>query len=70
MCCSEGGEGWVGDCVVVRECNSLLQMHQCSQELEELRRHIEELRQDKEGLEGEVCAVGGLLVCVCAVGGL
>ena len=50
----------MGDCVVVRECNSLLQMHQCSQELEELRRHIEELRQDKEGLEGEVCAVGGL----------
>ena len=32
------------------------QVLQCSQELEELRRHIEELRQDKEALGGEVCS--------------
>ena len=50
----------MGDCDVVRNCSLLLQMHQCNQELEELRRHIEELKQDKEGLEGEVCAVAGL----------
>lgn len=50
--CSESGGGrWVGCSESVPHYS---QVRQCSEELEELRRHIGELRQSKETLEGEV----------------
>ena len=43
------------------------QVLQCSQELEELRRHIEELRQDKEALGGEVCGWASTRCTLCTL---